>query len=263
MTRFSRRACLSGRGSGLANYTGGSWTDQTNHPDHSLSSCKSNWLIVRTKVYQLMAEVLYVHFLHIWHTTMGENAKVERINQVLEWSNRAMVMPEHLLDSLTQGIGASMSFNLLRPYHVGFLIEFVEQWKAQAQDKRASLLDDPWAFKDFVTGMSFNSLLLTNNRDTPNTQREALLHLVFPDDFEGIVSSDWKNKIANADAFARFVTEPTDDVDRKIQQIRMGLEIEYRKDFDFSDDDIRIMWGPADAKLGYIRQACPSSVRRR
>ena len=196
------------------------------------------------EVYQLMAEVLYVHFLHIWHTTMGENAKVERINQVLEWSNRAMVMPEHLLDSLTQGIGASMSFNLLRPYHVGFLIEFVEQWKAQAQDKRASLLDDPWAFKDFVTGMSFNSLLLTNNRDTPNTQREALLHLVFPDDFEGIVSSDWKNKIANADAFARFVTEPTDDVDRKIQQIRMGLEIEYRKDFDFSDDDIRIMWDP-------------------
>ena len=72
------------------------------------------------EVYQLMSEVLYVHFLVIWRTTMGGNAKAERINQVLEWSDMIIAMPDHLRDGLTPGIASSMSFNLLRPYHVGF-----------------------------------------------------------------------------------------------------------------------------------------------
>ena len=92
--------------------------------------------------------------------------------------------------------------------------------------------------------MSFSSLLLTNNRDTPNTQREALFHLVFPDTFEGTVSVEQKNGIAQASAFARYIIEATDDVDRRIQQIRQGLERELGRDFDFYDDDIRVLWDP-------------------
>ena len=137
-----------------------------------------------------------------------------------------------------------IAFGTYRPYQVGFLIEFVEQWKEQAEAERNRLLDDPWAFKDFVTGIRFSSELLINNQNTPRIQREALFHLVFPDTFEGIVSVEHKNSIAQADAFARHIIEPTNDVDRRIQQIRQGLERELGKDFHFYDDDIRDRWDP-------------------
>ena len=51
-----------------------------------------------------------------------------------------------------------------------------------------------------------------------------------------------------------FITEPTAHVDRKLAQIRQGLEAGLGRDFDFYDSDVRMRWdlsasGPWDEYL--------------
>lgn len=171
------------------------------------------------EVYQLMGEVLYVHFLIIWHRSMKGDTKLARIDQVLGWSKQGVKIPVPLIAGLIPGIASLGAGATHRRSYVGFLIEFVEQWKEQERDSRLLLLADPWAFKDFVA--------LPNGKT--NAQREALLHLVFPDTFEGMVSVSDKRKIASE--FAHLVKEPTEDVDCKLTQIRRGLEAALRIDF--------------------------------
>ena len=65
---------------------------------------------------------------------------------------------------------------------------------------------------------------------------------MFPDTFEPIVSANHKRLIT--EEFAHFVTEPTEDVDRKLEQIRRGYEAE-RGEFHFYDGAIRSEWAPS------------------
>ena len=173
------------------------------------------------EVYQLMGEVLHFHFLIVW--TGSGAAELERIQRVLGWSSEPVEIPTDLTNALTPGIAIpGAAFHTYRPFQVGFLIEFAEQWKEQNPAERDRLLDDPWAFKDFVFGLRLRSLLLRDSQNTHRIQQHALLHLVHPDTFEGTVSVAEKNEIAGAAAFAHFINEPTDDVDLKLSQIRLG-----------------------------------------
>ena len=194
------------------------------------------------EVYQLTAEALYAHFLIVWRTTIGGVAKEAQINQVLGWSKHGTTIPTDLVEGLTSGIASAQAFNRFRPHHVGFLIELVEQWKEQGSSEHQRLLDDPWGFKEFVTSLSFRSQLLQLQPNAHRVQREALYHLVFPDTFESIVGFERKELVAKT--FTDLVTEPTDDVDRKLAQIRHGLEASVRRDISFDDPDIRVRWDP-------------------
>ena len=213
------------------------------------------------EVYQLMAEVLYAQFLVVWHTGMGADAKREQTEQVLGWGAPVRTIPDHLVEGLTPGIARSMTLTLHRPYHVAFIIEFVEQWKGLPASERYRYLQDPWAFKEFASCLSFRGQLLQDRPNAPGAQREALLHLVHPDHFEGTVSVRQKETIAGASAFAHFITEPSADVDRRLAQIRRGLEAELDGDFDFYDQDegdvnIRARWDPeADPWDEFVHRA--------
>ena len=188
------------------------------------------------EVYQLMGEVLYVHFLIIWRGGMRRDTKENRIAEVLGWSEQQIPIPVDLATGLTPGIAnIGQARSSIFPFMVGFLIEFVDQWKEQTQAERQRLLEDPWAFKEFVAHVELRGQLFEERPKSHRPQRDALLHLVFPDVFEGIVSTDHKGRIARVDSFAKYVTEPSEDVDRKIQQIRQGLEAEHAKDINFYD----------------------------
>ena len=209
------------------------------------------------EVYQLMGEVLYVHFLIVWHGAMKPATKEAQINRVLRWSTSPVAIPRDLVAGLTPGIAhPGTAFNTYRPYQVGCIIEFAEKWKEESSN-RDRLLTDPWEFKNFVIGMRFRSLLLSDHQDTPGIQRHALLHLVHPNTFEGTVSVEQKETIASAKAFQHFVTEETTDIDRKLVQIRQGLEDGLGRDFDFYDHDIRGRWdlSASDPWDEYIRIA--------
>ena len=190
------------------------------------------------EVFQLMGEVMYVHYLPLTNNTAH---KRQRIQQVLGWSPSPVQIPDYLaagLQSKLINIGAGAT---LRPFQVGTLIESVEQWKGLGPSERGRILDDPWEFKNFLFTRQFNSQLLVNNQNTGAIQRELLLHIVFPDAFETI-GANHKSQIANAPRFARFIAEGTADIDRRITQIRQGIEAERGANFYFYDDDIFPLW---------------------
>ncbi len=196
------------------------------------------------EVYQLMAEVLFVHFLIVW--TRSSYNERQRIETILGWSTEPVDIPEDLVTGLTPGIAnPGVWFHTSRPFQVGFLIEFAEQWKGLGEEQQRQQLDDPWEFKSYVAQIELKGKLFEDNKVEYFPQKEALLHLVHPDTFEGTVSVDQKEQIAKAAGFQRFLTEPSDDVDRKLQQIRVGLEAERNgKDFDYYYDSIQRIWDP-------------------
>ena len=216
-----------------------------NHPDESddesLAKYRRQLANSPPEVYQLMGEVLYFHFLIV--TTKNSAGEQTTIDTVLGWSPSPVEIPQELAASLTPGIASpGQYFHRLRQYQVGFLIEFAEQWKEQEPDEQHRLLANPWEFKGFVRRLSFRSKLLEGYPNRPRTQRAALLHLVFPDTFEAIVSVDHKERIAKA--FEHLVTQPTDDVDRMLAQIRSRLEEEHGRGIHLYEDAIRKQWDP-------------------
>ena len=196
------------------------------------------------EVYQLMAEVLYVHFLIVWHGSMGAAKKESQIRQVLAWSNQQIPVPQNLVAGLTPGIARpGGAFFVSRPSQVGFLIEFAEQWKQQTSQHQTQLLTDPWGFKEFVHFDPTSKLFDKSKGDgTYRIQRTAVLHLVFPETFEKILSITQKDYIT--ETFAEMVTEPDQDLDRQLVQIRRGLESQLGRAFDFYDDSVRAKWDP-------------------
>ena len=192
------------------------------------------------EVYQLVGEVLYFHFLVV--TTKNSTGKQSRINDVLEMSAAPVQIPENLVASLKPGlVNPGQNFHSNRHFQLGFLIEFVEQWKERGEDEQIRLLASPWEFKDFAKGFHFRSVLLRDSPNRPNTQREALLHLVFPDTFDAIVSIRHKVKIA--ETFADFVIKQSDDVDRQLAQIRPVLETRYgSRDWLFYRPPVKDCW---------------------
>ena len=192
------------------------------------------------EVHQLMAEALYFHRLIV--STKDGRYKRSTIESVLGWSSSPVAIPDELVAALTPGIAnPGQYFHVKRPNQVGFLVEFVEQWKELEASEQTRLLADPWAFKDFVVGREFRSKTLTDEPNSYRTQREALLHLVFPDTFEAIVSSNHKDWIA--DAFAKIVEDPAEDVDRRLAQIRPEIEARYgNDDYIHYRPEVRALW---------------------
>ena len=208
------------------------------------------------EMYQLTGEVLFVHFLIIYQDSMKSDTKRDRINRVLEWSPQPVSIPPNLSGGLSPGIAnPGQFFQTNRPAGMGLIIELAEQLKELECDKRDQFLNDPWRFKEFSEGMDFRSVTLREHSSYAQPQRYAIHHLAFPDTFEGIVSEDHKNRIAST--FELFVAEPTDDVDRKLQQIRPYLEDMYGNGINFYEPEILAQWDNSKSQHG------PSSVSHR
>ena len=191
------------------------------------------------EVYQLVAEALYFYFLFV--ATKDNTTEQQRINEVLSWSPVRVELPSDLAVGLTPGIAETgIAYYTGIQFQVAFLIEFAEQLKEKELVEQRRLLADPWVFKDFAMALKFRSALLRDSPNKPRAQREALLHLSFPDTFEAIVSVDHKEKIAKA--FSEHVAKPTDDVDRRLQQIRPRLEAEHGSGIHLYETPIRARW---------------------
>ena len=192
------------------------------------------------EVHQLMAEALYFHQLIV--STKDGSRKRRTIDTVLGWSSLPAAIPDALASALIPGIAnPGLLFHVKRPNQVGFLIETVEQWKELDAGERTRLVADPWAFKEFLTGRKFRSKTLTDEPNSFRSQREALLHLVFPDVFEAIVSSNHKHWIAGE--FAKLIQEPVEDVDRRLAQIRPEIEARYGSvDYVYYRPEVRALW---------------------
>ena len=136
------------------------------------------------EIYQLMAEVLYIHLLFTWEGAMKGDSKRRRINQILKWSGRSVTIPEERINGLTPGLGhPGVAFIAQIHVQIGYLIDFANHWKETPSNEREHSLRDPWAFK---RSLHFEpaTAWLKHTEGIYSLQRSALLHLVFPNTFE-------------------------------------------------------------------------------
>jgi 5-methylcytosine-specific restriction protein B len=152
------------------------------------------------------------------------------VNEVLALAAPPVPLPDDLAAALEHGIatfGAAMAH---RWPQLRFLAEFARAWTNLPLDERAAGLDDPWAFKRVAFALPVQGA---------QTQREALLHLVFPDVFESTVKAEAKAKIART--FRRLADPATEDTDRQLLEIREQLVGRLGSWFSF--------WAPTPARV--------------
>ncbi len=186
---------------------------------------------------QLAAEILYVHYLIAAPPAISGGNKRERIGQVLGWSKPAISIPSDLDSVLDTGVlFPGPNFGADKPAHIQLITEFVMYWKRQPANRQSLALDDPWTFKD-----EFKSVVVPR----AGLQAEAVLHLIYPDTFEPIVSRNQKMSLQKS--YETLLKSPTGDIDRDLLDIRRRLsgQAEHYKDgFDFYSDDVRFTWSP-------------------
>ena len=167
---------------------------------------------------QLAAELLYVNLVFPSKLNIGGDRKRHIIQGVLDGTS--ISMPEDLGRALDRGIASFGPALQNRSWQLTMLLEFFREWKTMP--RREEALTDPWKFKEIVYSVPHMKA---------GVQREALLHLVYPDIFERIVSQDHKQDVATH--FSYLTSDETQDVDRRILRIREGLAPKYGDDFDF------------------------------
>ncbi|MFF0531102.1 McrB family protein [Nocardia amikacinitolerans] len=181
---------------------------------------------------QLAAELVYLHLLA--PNDFGGTAKRDLLLTVLAFAPEPIRVPAELDAALETGFGsAGTAYRTYRDRQLAWLVRFVVAWKALPADVRQNALADPWAFRDIADSIPINSAY---------SQRNVLLHLVFPDTFERIVSRRHKQLIV--EGLADDLTSRTGDEDRDLAALRDELERQRGQHIDFYDSDIARRWRP-------------------
>lgn len=173
---------------------------------------------------QLAAELLYIYL--IFPNNMGGDAKRRIVHGVLDGTS--ISVPDDLEQALDQGIANFGPALQNRPWQLAMLLEFFREWKTMPG--REEVLSDPWKFKEIVFSVP---------HERAGVQREALLHLVYPDTFERIVSQNHKQDLAKRLSYLPGAS--SNDVDRRILEIREQLAPKYGEQLDFYDD-VKRLW---------------------
>jgi AAA domain (dynein-related subfamily) len=154
-----------------------------------------------------MAELMYVHVLSIGN--MGVPAKRALVDQTLSWAREPLTLPQDLAEGLEGGVANYGAALTRRDKQVKCFARFAQDWAALDGDERHRLLGDPWRFRAYVHELGLPPLM----------QREAILHLAFPDTFEYALAASDKTKIRAAFKGQSRVAGAEDD-DRALVVVR-------------------------------------------
>jgi len=179
---------------------------------------------------QLAGELLFVHVLFAADLT----AKTKRglVYGTLTRASTPATVPHHLDQALETGLARTgIAFKTRRRSQLCLLLDAVRSWRDLRAPSRRALLDDPWAFKEWLFELP---------HDGAHAQREVLLHLVHPATFEPIVSPTVKARIV--EVFAEHVPADVSDVDEALIWIREALREDYGEGFWFTAPGLIERW---------------------
>jgi 5-methylcytosine-specific restriction protein B len=163
------------------------------------------------KAVRLMAELAVIYELA--PVNVGVPAKRRVVEGILAIAGDTRPLPDRVLEAFTGGIANPGTWYLTRPdVQLGFLVRFVGALTGLSDEERTAAADDPWRFRDLLQAVPLES---------GYGQRAALLHLMFPDNFESIVASHDKARIL--DFFADQLPQRTGDDDRDMLALRTAL----------------------------------------
>ncbi|MGG7308264.1 McrB family protein [Curtobacterium sp. AB451] len=166
----------------------------------------------------LMAELVAWQLLPL--QTPGERKKRERVETLLSLMREPVVIPADVDQAFR-----SWSFNpgqgMAQGIHnaLSIVVRLVDEWVSLADEEREALLDDPWAWRDFVAAVP----------GTPfPTLRNELMYLVHPDAFGEVISAVDRERIRSVFRGEVSgdvdVTEVADDPDREFLEITLALQ---------------------------------------
>lgn len=181
---------------------------------------------------QLAGELLFVHVL--FATDLTAKTKRDLVYGTLSRAAVPATVPHDLDQALESGLARTgIAFKTRRQSQLCLLLDAVRAWRDLRAPSRRALLDEPWAFKDWLFDLP---------HDGAHAQREALLHLVHPSTFEPIVSPRVKAQIV--EAFAEHVPADVEDVDEALIWIREALSEDYGPGFWFTAPGLVERWRP-------------------
>jgi hypothetical protein len=188
---------------------------------------------------QLAAEACFFNYL--CEDDTGAPHKRNAIERVLSWMSDPVEVPNELAPAYDHGLARVGHGRAQRWQQLAFLLEFTRAWKALDDEQRERLLADASSFRDLVHSVEKHSASI---------QIEGLLHFMFPESFEPIVSPNVKRSIVKA--FADYVDGGV-NVDEHLASIRRNLSPEYGEDFSFYDPDLTAVWEkPQGAQAAWL-----------
>lgn len=192
-----------------------------------------------SEVKRLLTEVVWACFLLVIPTRIGAATKLDWLAGFHRWSGIELPDDHWALDVLDKGIhdpGATYLRYARREYL--FAIRVMLVWFHPATDRDA-LLSDPWRFADWVY----------DRAEAQGRQwRHAVVFLLFPDEFEPVMSRVRKRDIANAfrpNGAPAVDGEDLIAIDRALLNVRRRLETEHpEQEIDFYASQYREIWYP-------------------
>ncbi len=189
----------------------------------------------------LWAEMTWALFLIVYRRMLKPKTKHDQIRQTWEWSGS--VLPDNhwaLGEVLAKGVvNPGQAYNQYRWKECRFFITTMLSWFSLSSGNRESLLTDPWGFAEWLDAQEY-----CQGRQF----RHAFLYLLFPDEFEPIMSQPHKEKIVIA--FSKKWDEDllTNDgnniaLDKALLKIRNRLEVEYpSEEVNFYNSPFKNVW---------------------
>lgn len=233
------------------------WDEFAGKPDEGSESFIVKWTNqlqgLPVDIFRLAYEVTALYCLFPSQNQFGPAGKRQLLDQVYNMGPELGAINStrrQMLEDAISGSGIGMpgiGYLTNRPFHIGMMLAFAMTVKKTGVRFFADLQP-----KQTVT----EALRLTSEtmKHTPMSSLNILLHLFWPEQFEGIASADHKNRVAKG-LSSLFNISPLDDVDEWLIQIRRFMEDEagFDKDFNMYSDEVRPLW---DSTL-------PSNVNRK
>lgn len=199
----------------------------------------------------LMIEVLSLYY--VFPSNITNNTKVDALKTLSNSDNDVARALNLSLDDFlvsrdavsADGIGSGgMGFNTNKQKEIFYLVDVFTKWYSEPSDIRGSY------FSHENSHLQFQNFLDEVSGDRSPQCRHVLLHLLFPEYYEPIISSTQKWKIARV--FSDFIDkdeleeackeELIQITDQRIKVISKRLEVLREKPTDFYDEELASFW---------------------
>ena len=219
------------------------WSVLIENPDHGgddyFTKLEGQLAGQSDDVCRLMAEV--TAFYSLFPSSLRAETKQSLVKKTAELGPGLDMVDEGRWKSLLtayecEGIGSSGTrYNTGRESHIGAYIEFARQVKSNGYAKLSEI--DRRKISDSVI-----SSLISAGKPRPLSIVNILLHLLWPDEYEGTLSNDLKGRMAT-NLSAHFGLQELEDVDETILQARKHMEANgYEPNFSMYDPEIERLW---------------------
>lgn len=193
------------------------------------------------EIYKLVCECLFVYYL--FPANMNYKTKIKKLANVASWRNISIDDQLNSIQGLHNGIGnPGTSYSTRKPDEITYLCLLGIKIKEMSPQQRNELLASAEKSQNLLDEIRAE-VKRSNNINVQ--MRHVLLHLLFPEYYERIASSEQKKRIIHY--LRDFLPDKKLKSDQALLKIREKLEEKYTgKRIDFYRSPIKEMWNGED-----------------